>query len=298
MNMLQGRRAHLAHLQFHAYGGQDWSTMRSGAKEVAEAFVRHKNLTCDVGAILFGDAVTITADGPWQHFLHELTGRKWGNLDVENETGCGIVPYVYSDHKLVNAIQWAVGLELLLLIDDPWRVYLTTDHPNGGGFWRYPEIMRLLMDVEFRKSEVKKLPQEALNRISLPEIDRQYSISEMVIVTSAGPARALGLKQKGHLGPGADGDVTIYSEKPDSDGVMFTHPRYVLKGGKVVVEEGQIRALAEGRVFLVKPEFDPAIEDFIRPTFQKLYTLSFENYPTEMARLKHPEQVACVPQRS
>jgi formylmethanofuran dehydrogenase subunit A len=296
MNMLQGHRAHLAHLQFHAYGGQDWSTMRSGAKEVAEAFMRHKNLTCDVGAILFGDAVTITADGPWQHFLHELTGRKWGNLDVENETGCGIVPYVYSDHKLVNAIQWAVGLELLLLIDDPWRVYLTTDHPNGGGFWRYPEIMRLLMDVEFRRSEVKKLPQEALKRISLPEIDRKYSISEMVIVTSAGPARALGLKQKGHLGPGADGDVTIYSEKPDSDGVMFTHPRYVLKAGTVVVEEGQIRALAEGRVFLVKPDFDPAIEDFLRPTFQKLYTLSFENYPTEMTRLKHPETVACVPQ--
>jgi len=298
MNMLQGRRAHLAHLQFHAYGGQDWSTMRSGAREVADAFMAHKNLTCDVGAILFGDAVTITADGPWQHFLHELTGRKWGNLDVENETGCGIVPYVYSDHKLVNAIQWAVGLELLLLIDDPWRVYLTTDHPNGGGFWRYPEIMRLLMDVEFRKSEVKKLPAEALNRISLPEIDRQYSISEMVIVTSAGPARALGLKQKGHLGAGADGDVTIYSAKPDSDGVMFTHPRYVLKGGKVVVEEGQIRALTEGRVFLVHPEFDPAIEDFIRPIFQKLYTLSFENYPTEMTRLKHPVTVPCAPQHS
>jgi hypothetical protein len=102
----------------------------------------------------------------------------------------------------------------------------------------------------------------------------------MVIVTSAGPARALGLKQKGHLGAGADGDVTIYSAKPDSDGVMFTHPRYVLKGGKVVVEEGQIRAITEGRVFLVHPEFDPAIEDFIRPIFQKLYTLSFENYPT------------------
>ena len=47
----------------------------------------------------FGDAVTITADGPWQHLLHQLTGRKWGNLDVENETGCGIVPYVYSDHS-------------------------------------------------------------------------------------------------------------------------------------------------------------------------------------------------------
>ena len=167
MKVLQGHRAHLAHLQFHAYGGTDWGSMRSEAPAIAAEFMKNKNLTCDVGAILFGNAVTITADGPWQHLLYELTGRKWGNLDVENETGCGIVPYVYSDHHLVNSVQWAVGLELLLLIDDPWRVYLTTDHPNGGGFWRYPEILRLLMDVEFRKGEVRKLPAEAQKRITL-----------------------------------------------------------------------------------------------------------------------------------
>ena len=94
--------------------------------------------------------MTITADGPWQHLLYQLTGRKWGNLDVENETGCGIVPYTYRPSNLVNAVQWAVGLELLLLIDDPWRIFLTTDHPNGGCFWRYPEIIHLLMNADFR----------------------------------------------------------------------------------------------------------------------------------------------------
>ena len=229
--------------------------------------MKHKNLTCDVGAILFGDAVTITADGPWQHFLHELTGRKWGNLDVENETGCGIVPYVYSDHKLVNAIQWAVGLELLLLIDDPWRVYLTTDHPNGGGFWRYPEILRLLMDVEFRKAEVRKLPAEALNRITLADIDRQYTISEMVIITSAGPARALGLKQKGHLGVGADGDVTIYSAKPDSDGVMFTLSAIRAQGRQGRRRRGRRseRSARDASSSCIRSSI-PAIEEFIRPT--------------------------------
>ena len=82
--------------------------------------------------MLFGNTVTITADGPWQHLLYKLTGRKWGNLDVENETGCGIVPYTYKEKNLVNAVQWAVGLELLLLINDPWRIFLTTDHPNGA----------------------------------------------------------------------------------------------------------------------------------------------------------------------
>ena len=171
MSVLQGHRAHLAHLQFHAYGGDDWSTMRSESARVAEAFSAQKNLTTDAGAVLFGDAVTITADGPWQHLLYQLTGRKWGNLDVENETGCGIVPYVYKDRNLVNAVQWAVGLELLLLIDDPWRIFLTTDHPNGGGFWRYPEIIHMLMNGEFRKEQCRSCPKKrgggSCSRISI-----------------------------------------------------------------------------------------------------------------------------------
>ena len=131
MRILDGRRAHLAHLQFHAYGGTDWSTMRSEATTVAEYFNAHPGFTADAGAVLFGNAMTITADGPWQYLLHELTGRKWGNIDVENETGCGIVPYVYKKSSLVNSVQWAVGLELLLLITDPWRISSRPTIPTG-----------------------------------------------------------------------------------------------------------------------------------------------------------------------
>ncbi|MEP7310052.1 MAG: formylmethanofuran dehydrogenase subunit A [Acidobacteriota bacterium] len=284
MRILEGHRAHLAHLQFHAYGGDDWASMRSEAATIAEYFNAHKNLTTDAGAMLFGETVTITADGPWQHVLHQLTGRKWGNIDVENETGCGIVPHTYKPTKLVNAVQWAVGLELMLLIDDPWRVFLTTDHPNGACFWRYPEIIRLLMDVEFRKEQIKALPEEARGRIVLADLDRQYTLSEIAIISSAGPARALGLPQKGHLGVGADADMTLYAEKPES-GFLFEYPRYVIKGGQIVVEEGEIRSVANGRQFIVQPAFDEQIEDYLRPLFQKVYTISFDNYPVETERI-------------
>src|SRR6266446_4330519 len=292
MKVLEGHRAHMAHLQFHAYGGHDWGTMRSEAATIAEAFNDNRNLTCDAGAVLFGDAVAITADGPWQHLLHELTGRKWGNLDVENETGCGIVPYVYSDRHIVNAVQWAVGLELLLLIKDPWRVFLTTDHPNGGCFWRYPEILRLLMDVEFRKEQIRKLPAEAQKRIVLGELDRQFTLSDIAIITSAGPARALGLAQKGHLGVGADADISIYNENPDGV-LMFRYPRYVIKAGEIVVEEGDIRKVIEGREFIARPTYDERIEDYLRPLFQQYYTMSFDNYPVEMERIHGVQIVAC-----
>jgi formylmethanofuran dehydrogenase subunit A len=292
MKVLEGNRAHLAHLQYHAYGGDDWFTMRSQSAAVAEEFNARRNLTTDAGAVLFGNTVTITADGPWQHLLYKLTGRKWGNVDVENETGCGIVPYAYKEKNLVNAVQWAVGLELLLLIRDPWRVFLTTDHPNGAAFWRYPEIIQLLMDAEFRREQLKKLPAKAVKRILLPELDRQYTLSEIAIITSAGPARALGLPQKGHLGIGADADVAIFNESTDI-AHMFAYPRYVIKGGEVVVEEGEIRNVVEGRGFLVRPTFDQKIEDYIRPLFQQYYTMSFDNYPVELERIEQPEICPC-----
>ena len=293
MKVIDGHRAHLAHIQFHAYGGDDWSSMRSESVRLADAFNAQKNLTADAGVVLFGNAVTITADGPWQHLLYELTGHKWGNLDVENETGCGIVPYVYKDRNLVNAVQWAVGLELLLLIDDPWRICLTTDHPNGAGFWRYPEIVQLLTDAEFRKAQVKKLPPKAQQRIVLADLDREYTMSEIAILTSAGPARTLGLSQKGHLGPGADADVTIYHEKPEN-GRFFTSPRYVIKGGQIVVEDGDVRATTAGREFVVHPACDDQIEGYLRELFPKVYTMSFENYPVEIERLRHAQIQPCL----
>lgn len=288
MQSLEGRRAHMAHLQYHAYGGDDWESMRSAAPEMADYFNAHKNFTTDAGAVLFGDTVTITADGPWQHLLYKLTGRKWGNLDVENETGCGIVPYTYRPSNLVNAVQWAVGLELLLLIDDPWRVYLTTDHPNGACFWRYPEIIQLLMCQEFRRESMAKLSDKARSRIHLPEIDREYTLFEIAIITSAGPARALGMPRKGQLGVGADADVVIYEEDHDI-ARMFGHPRYVIKGGEIVIEEGDIRATPNGRSFLVQPEYDESIETYLRPLFEDYYTMSFENYPVEIERIEHAE---------
>ncbi len=297
MKILEGNRAHLAHLQYHAYGGDDWFTMRSESVRIAEEFNRRKNLTTDAGAVLFGNTVTITADGPWQHLLYKLTGHKWGNIDVENETGCGVVPYVYKEKNLVNAVQWAVGLELLLLIDDPWRIYLTTDHPNGAAFWRYPEIIQLLMSSEFRKEQLKRLAPKALKRIVLPELDREYTLFEIAIITSAGPARALGLPQKGHLGVGADADVAIYNDGKDI-ARMFAYPRYVIKAGEVVLEEGEIRKSVEGKGILARPAYDPKVEDFIRPLFQQYYTMSFDNYPVEMERIEHPDVRPCSPPRA
>jgi formylmethanofuran dehydrogenase subunit A len=289
---LDGRRAHIAHSQYHAYGGDGWDTMCSKTTELADYFNTHANLTTDAGAVVFGDTVTITADGPWQHLLYKLTGRKWGNLDVENETGCGIVPYTYRPSNLVNAVQWAAGLELLLLISSPWQVMLSTDHPNGGCFWRYPEIIELLMSADKRKEYLAKIPDKVKSKITLAEITREYTLYEVATSMSAGPARALGLTKKGNLGIGCDADLVIYEEDKDV-ARMFSHPRYVIKAGEIVIEEGDIREAPQGREFLVRPPCEPGIDDFMRPLFEDCYTMQFDNYPVELERIEHAEIRDC-----
>jgi formylmethanofuran dehydrogenase subunit A len=190
-------------------------------------------------------------------------------------------------------VQWATGLELLLLIDDPWRVFLSTDHPNGACFWRYPEIIQLLMCADFRKECMTGLPPEIMNRITLPEINREYTLYEIATIMSAGPARALGLHQKGNLGVGKDADMVIYHSDKDI-ARMFGHPRYVIKGGEVVIEEGDIRETPDGNEYLVKPSFDPGTDEFLRPLFEDRYCMSFENYPVEMERIERAEVQQCI----
>ncbi|HXX39480.1 MAG TPA: formylmethanofuran dehydrogenase subunit A [bacterium] len=277
MRALEGCRAHMAHVQFHSYGGEDWGHMSSQAAAVAEYLNTHPNLTADSGNVLFGPAVTITGDGPWEHLLYQVTGHKWSNLDQENEEGCGIIPYVYREKNLVNAVQWAVGLEILLLVRNPWQIFLSTDHPNGGMFTRYPHLIRLLMDANARRDYLRRLPPRVLKRTVLAELDREYTLSEIAIVTRAGPARVLGLTHKGHLGVGADADVTIYNDESDIER-MFANPRYVIKGGEIVVEDGELRRQVWGATFTAQPAFDQAIEAYLRRVFEESYTIAFDHY--------------------
>ena len=107
------------------------------------------------------------------------------------------------------------------------------------------------------------------------------------------PARALGLPHKGHLGVGADAEVAVYNQDKDVTR-MFAYPRYVVKGGTVVLEEGEIRQVVDGRGFLVRPTFDPKIEDYLRPLFQQYYTMSFDNYPVELERVERPDVRPCT----
>ena len=279
MRALEGRRAHFTHLQFHSYGGERGKSWSSAARQVAEYVNSHPEVTGDVGQVMFGDATTLTADGAVEYLLHTSTGRKWINADIELETGCGIVPYTYKEKAAVASLQWVVGLELFLLSTDPWRMVLSTDHPNGGSFMSYPDLIRLLMDRAYRDEKLKSVNQKMLAGSALADgIAREYTLNEIAIITRAGPARQLGLKQKGHLGVDADADITIYGRDADF-AKMFSTPRYVFKAGTLVVEEGQLRRAPAGKRIYVQPGFDDSLLRDLGKYFEAYSAIQLANYP-------------------
>lgn len=288
MDAAEGRRVHLTHIQFHSYGTEGDRKFSSAAAEIAEAINARPNVSVDVGQIMFGQTVTVSGDTMRQYANHShASPKKWTTMDIECEAGCGIVPLKYRDQAFVNGLQWAIGLEIFLMVQDPWRVFLTTDHPNGAPFTSYPHLIRLLMDKGFRREQLARINPDAAAASTLGSLDREYSLYEMAIMTRAGPARILGLQDRGSLQAGAVADVVAYRLASDYE-TMFAKPAFVFKGGELLVRDGQILKVVGGRTHVVKPEFDRGIERRLADYFSEYYTIRLQNFKigdAEMAEL-------------
>ncbi|MDG1872718.1 MAG: amidohydrolase family protein, partial [Mariniblastus sp.] len=244
---------------------------------LAEYVNAHKNVTVDVGQVMFGETTSMTGDGPLGYFLQNVSGEKWYSSDTELESGCGVSPIDYKDKNFIHALQWAIGLEWYLMVDDPWQVVMSTDHPNGGSFLAYPQIIRLLMDRSFREETLGRVNQRVLKYSNLPDLTREYSLSDIAVITRAGPAKILGLKNKGHLGVGADADICVYLPSENYE-EMFGLPRMVIKDGHVLVDDTEIRQTISGKTLTASPEYDRQRDAKIESWFDDHYSLNVSNF--------------------
>jgi formylmethanofuran dehydrogenase subunit A len=295
----KGRKnsVHVVHVQFNALDGENYMNVKSGAAKIAKYVNANPHVTLDLGQAIFTNTTTMTGDGPWQFRLWNLTGNKWVNSDVEMEAGAGVVPYTFRKNNSLNAIQWAIGLELALHIYDPWRVYMTTDHPNGGPFIYYPTVIAWLMSRKARTDTMLDINKAVMRRTTLSSIYREYTFREIAIITRAATAKVLGLEDKGHLGPGADADISIYHMDPTNWRPSmyrdlekaFSRAAYTIKGGTIVVKDGEIKETPQGTTYWVDAKVPEEIEaNFMKELhedFRKHYTISLSNYPVEDAYL-------------
>ncbi|MBW6517080.1 MAG: formylmethanofuran dehydrogenase subunit A [ANME-2 cluster archaeon] len=294
---------HVTHVQFNAWGGNHWGDMESKSDAIADYLNKNDFLTIDMGQLIFGSATTMTADGPVQYANARLLKSRWSNGDVELEDSSGVTPLEYHAQNYVNGIMWAIGLELALLTKDPWQVLMTTDHPNGGPYVNYPQVMTLLMSKKKREEAMSKIAEKTFERTSIAGIDRELDWYDIAIKTRAAHAKVLGIVEngKGHLGVGADADIAIYDIKPDQTDATteynrveaaFRRSAYTIKGGVVVAKDGEITATPMGRTYWVRTKvdnggYDRMMED-LKLKFRNYYSVNMANYMVQDEYVEHP----------
>jgi formylmethanofuran dehydrogenase subunit A len=293
---MDGLRLHMTHTQFLSYGTEGDRKFSSGAARLAELVNKSPNISIDVGQVMFGQTCTASGDSMRQYAISKnASPKKSVVMDIECDAGCGVVPMRYRDKSFVNALQWAIGLETFLLMDDPWRIFLTTDHPNGAPFYTYPHLIRLLMDKGFRNDMLQKINPDAQGQSTLKSLTREYTLDEIAILTRAGPARSLGLKDRGHLGVGASGDITVYRDDPDRE-AMFATPELVFKNGELIVRDGKIVKVVQGATHVARPDYDRAIEKPLKDYFDRYHTVRMENFRLADAEILNGDKGSIVVQ--
>ena len=292
----EGQPLHLAHIQFYGYGTEGKRRFSSRGQELAELVNASPEITVDIGQVMFGQTVTISSDE-----LRQFAGRGQASpgksIIFDHEAnGGGVVPMDYKQKSFHNALQWAIGLELFLLIKDPSRVFFTTDHPNGAPFTTYPDIFALLMDKGVRAKWLEALPKSVAKMTSLAEIEREYTLAEIATMTRAAPAKLLGTADRGHLGAGAVADISVY-RPGDDKAAMFAKAAYVLKDGDVVVKDGTVVKHKFGRALTLRPEPDKAMKTRLDRYFDDKYGLKSRWFEVPEGALGRDEPFKVVPCR-
>jgi formylmethanofuran dehydrogenase subunit A len=287
---------HLAHLQFYGYGTEGKRKFSSSAAQLAELVNASPDVTIDVGQVMFGQTVTISSDVMRQFSARGTASPKKSVIHDGDGNGGGIVPYRYRE-DFYGTLQWAIGLELFLLINDPWRVFFTTDHPNGAPFTVYPALFELLMSRDARDQAASTLSKSALALSTLSSIAREYTLEEIAIMTRAAPAKLLGLKDRGHLGLGALADVAIY-RKGNDIAKMFGAAAFVFKNGDLVVKDGEISHYRWGRALRLNPPPDKAMVRRLRDYHEERYGLSLDWFTFPDSAIAREQPFGEVPCRS
>jgi formylmethanofuran dehydrogenase subunit A len=282
----RGLPLHLAHVQFYAYGTEGRRGFSSAAARLAQAVNAAKNVTVDIGQVMFGPTVTVSLD-----VLRQYNGSRNARPNKSvifdgDANGGGIVPYDYRRRDFYNAVQWACGLELFLLIDDPNRVFFTTDHPNGAPFTTYPDLLALLMSRGLRAEWLAEMPRSVAEMTTLASIAREYTLEEVATMTRAAPARLLGLADRGHLGPGARADIAVYNDDMDR-ARMFRDAHLVFKDGDLVVRDGAVTHYRAGRTLEATPQFDRAIERRLDAYYDEVYRAPRDLFTVHPDALPH-----------
>jgi formylmethanofuran dehydrogenase subunit A len=305
-NVRRDQLLHLAHAQLHSYGGEDWETFESKSEALASYVNTHEKVELDIGQITFHTSTAVFPDGAYAYYLAKLTNNRWISTNIELEGSFGTVPLTFSPKEYIDAIKWAIGLEIALQVTNPWQIQLSTDHPNMGLLIDYPKIISWLVSKSARDETISTLHPDAQEKITLPTIDREYTLLEVATITRASQAKSLGLDiQRGHLGIDALADVVVYdfdpaARDPSKDYKLLekalSHAEWVIKGGNTIVKKKVIDPnVFAGSTLWVDVAVNDALEKKALETLEKklerYISINSTNFPVDVPYLKNWEKI-------
>ena len=211
----EGVPLHLAHLQFYGYGTEGKRKFSSAAARLAELVNGSPEVTIDVGQVMFGQTVTISLDVMRQFRRKGSAHPKKSVIHDGDGNGGGIVPYRYRK-DFYGTLQWAVGLELFLLIDRSLARVLHHRPSERRALHRLSQAVRTADEPRCaQRNGVGAFASRRWRCRRSAAIDREYTFEEIAIMTRAAPAKLLGLTDRGHLGAGAIADIAVYRRDKD-----------------------------------------------------------------------------------
>jgi formylmethanofuran dehydrogenase subunit A len=89
---------------------------------------------------------------------------------------------------------------------------------------------------------------------------------------------------------GADADIAIYKINPENIDSSkkyrltrraFKNAAYTIKGGDIVVKDGEIVKSVSGKTFWVRPKTSSSLKEIVprlKEAFEDYYTVQYENY--------------------
>ena len=224
---------HLAHLQFYAYGTEGPRGFSSAAPRAGRGGrTRTPNITVDVGQVMFGQTSrsppTCCGSSARRGTAHPRKSVDHGRRRQWRRHRAVPLPR----NNFHNAVQWAAGLELFLLIDDPWRRVLHHRPSEWRAVHRLSRPVRAADEPRAaRANGSPTLPEEAMAVTTLPSIAREYTLDRDRDHDPRGArAAARAWPIAAISAPGARADIAVYRPQADR-AAMFREAALVFKDG-------------------------------------------------------------------
>ena len=245
----EGRRAHFTHLQFHSYGSGAGQAAGARARaQLIEYVNAHPEVSGDVGQVMFGPATTLTRRRRRSSTCCTTAAAGSGSTSTSSSRpAAASSPTRYKERAAVAALQWAVGLELFLLAGRSLAggaVHRSSERrivhgvPGADPAADGPDLPRRAAQA----GQPAAAGRERAGRRPRPRVHPQRDRHHHP--RGPGPAARPDAQRAPRRRRGRRRDG-VRARTPDI-ARMFATPRYVIKGGALVVEEGPAPPRAGG----------------------------------------------------